>query len=131
MNTLFATYAEAVSGKLMALLVLTAVDIFFGVVLAIRQGRFQWARLADYLDTDILPALAWLAIEALALIPANMIPGQAEIFVPQIVYATVFIKILASVAGHFAALGVLTGPIQRAGVTPTGKEEPQPKEFLG
>lgn len=121
MDTVFTMFWAAVESRLFALMVLTAVDLLFGVMLAIRQGRFEWARITGYIDSNFMPTFAWLGVETLALIPGDLIPAQAELFVPQVVYATVFLKVLASVAGHFSAIGVLTSPLQRVGVAPTGK----------
>lgn len=131
MNEIFNAFVAAVSGKLIALHALTFVDLIFGISLAVRQERFEWGKLTGYLDSNILPTFAWLAVEGIALIPADMIPGQADLFIPQVVYGTVFLKILASVAGHFSAIGVLTSPLQRVGVTPTGKKQYDLDNFLG
>lgn len=120
-------FVAAVQGKLIVLLFLTLLDLLFGVILALRRGEFLWRKLLGYLDSDVFPILAWLAVEAMALIPGDLIPAGAELFAPQIVYATVFIVIMASVAGHLSAFGVLTSALQRVGVKPTGlKAEPAP-----
>lgn len=120
---MFAEFAVVVQGKLIVLLFLTLLDLLFGVILALRRGEFKWGKLVGYLDSDILPILAWLAVEGMALIPGELIPAGAELFAPQIVYATVFIAILASVAGHLSAFGLLTSSLQRVGIKPTGLRE--------
>lgn len=114
-------FGMAVKGKLIVVLMITLFDVFFGVILALRRGEFQWKKLAGYLDSDILPILVWLAIEALAFVPGDLLPVGVQLIAPQVVYGTVFLTIFASVAGHFSAIVPgITGALQRVGVQPTG-----------
>jgi hypothetical protein len=109
-----------VEGKLIVLLILTLLDLLFGILLAVRQKRFEWAKLTGYLDSDIFPILAWMAAEVIGAIPVGLIPEEGMMILPQIVYGTVFLKILASVAGHMSAIGVLTSALSRVKIVPTG-----------
>ena len=113
-------FYQAISSQLYILLGLTIIDFVFGVILALRQGRFQWAKVAGYIDSDLLPILGWVVVELLRVIPAEYVPLNLETIIPVGVYVTVFLKIFASVAGHLAAVGVLNNTLQRVGVTPTG-----------
>jgi hypothetical protein len=115
----------AIKGKLFALVILILLDFILGTTLAIVQKRFELARLADYLSTDFMPLLGWLAVEILLKIPIEFIPTSAANIINQIgtvVYATVFLAILGSVLGHLAAIGVLKSTLGRVGVKPTGGE---------
>jgi hypothetical protein len=123
MDTYVNAFVAAVGGKVIALGVITLMDLIFGVIVSLRQGRFEWVRLADYLESDVIPIMVWLAVEILALIPSNLIPDGVKMYVPAAVYGTVFIKVMASVFGHFSALGVLSDPLGKVGVNPTGKTD--------
>jgi hypothetical protein len=124
-NEYWTLYVNAVGGKAIALGIVILLDFIFGTILALRQGRFEWVKLAGYLDSDIIPALVWLAVEILALIPTNIVPQGVITYVPIAVFSTVFIKVTASLFGHFAAFGVLTNPMGKVGIKPTG-EKPGP-----
>jgi hypothetical protein len=109
------TIWDVIEPRLVVLLILTVFDFLFGVVLAVIAREFEWGYLLHYLNTDILPILAWVSIAVITQIPAEFIPGGALPIFEYGVYATVFLSIAASLFEQFMKIGVLTG---------TGKTEP-------
>ena len=93
--------------RLIVLLVLTLFDFLFGVILSLVAKDFKWEYLLHYLNTDILPILAWMAIAVVGKIPAEFIPNGTLPIFSDAVYATVFLAMLASLIGHFQKIGVL------------------------
>lgn len=120
----FIQFYWLISNQLYVLLGLTVIDFVFGVILALRQKRFQWSKIAGYIDSDILPILGWVVISAIRMIPADYVPLNLDAILPAGVYVTVFLKIFASVASHLAAVGVLNNTLQSVGITPTGEKPP-------
>ena len=114
----------AISGKLIVLAILTGLDFLLGTLLAISQKRFEWQRLADYLTSDGLPIVGWLAAEVILWLPGELIPAGVSTAVLTGVYGTVLLAILGSVLSHLAAIGVLRSQFQRVGVVPTGGHKP-------
>jgi hypothetical protein len=98
--------------RLLVLLILTVFDFLFGVILAIIGKEFKWDYLVHYLNTDILPILAWMAIVVISLVPAEFIPAGTLPILEYGVYATVFLSIVASLFESFKKIGVLSGRIQ-------------------
>lgn len=94
--------------RLVVLLVLTVFDFLFGVILSLIGKDFKWEYLLHYLNTDILPILAWIAMVVITQIPAELIPSGALPVVEYGVYATVFLSIAASLFEHFKTIGVMT-----------------------
>ncbi len=94
--------------RLIVLLVLTLFDFLFGVILSIIAKDFKWEYLLHYLNTDILPILAWMAFAVMGTIPAEFLPQGILPIVADGVYATVSLAILASLYGHFKTIGVLS-----------------------
>lgn len=97
--------------RLVVLLVLTVFDFLFGVILSLIGKDFKWEYLLHYLNTDILPILAWIAVFVICQIPAEFIPGGALPIFEYGVYATVFLSIAASLFEHFKTIGILTGRV--------------------
>lgn len=104
--------------RLVVLLILTIFDFLFGVILSLIAKDFKWDYLVHYLNTDILPILAWMAVAVISMIPAEFIPAGALPIFDGAVYITVFLSIAASLFGHFKKIGVL----RAGGITP---EPPQ------
>ncbi len=97
----------AIYPRLVVLLILTLFDFLFGVVLALIGKVFKWDYLLHYLNTDILPILAWMAIVIITKIPEEMIPTGALPLFEWGVYTTVFLSIVASLFESFKLIGVL------------------------
>lgn len=94
--------------RLIVLLILTIFDFLFGVILSLIAKDFKWDYLVHYLNTDILPILAWMTVAVISMIPAELIPSGALPVVEYGVYATVFLSIAASLYEHLKKIGVLT-----------------------
>jgi hypothetical protein len=97
-----------IEGRLVVLLILTVFDLLFGVILSLIAKDFKWEFLLHYLNTDILPILAWMATAVIGQIPAEFIPKETLPIFEYAVYATVFLSIAASLYGHFQKIGVLS-----------------------
>jgi len=93
--------------RLVVLFILTVFDFLFGVVLALIAKEFEWDYLLHYLNTDILPILAWIAVVVITQIPAELIPGGALPIFEYGVYATVFLSITASLFEQYKKIGIL------------------------
>lgn len=107
--------------KLVVLFLLTALDFVFGVIVSLVKKDFKWEYLMHYVNTDVLPILAWVGVVLLSTIPATAIPGGVVIpVVPDVIYGTVFLSILASVIGAFTAIEALKEPLEKIGI---GKPE--------
>lgn len=94
--------------RLVVLLILTLFDFLFGVILSVIAKEFKWDYLLHYLETDILPILAWMAIVVISLVPTEFIPAGALPIFEYGVYATVFLSISASLYEQFKKIGVIT-----------------------
>lgn len=108
--------------KAEALLIVIALDLVLGVVIALKNGVFRWEKLADFLGDYGPKIVGWLAVELLALLPeefrllAGVQPGLAWG-----AFSILFLSAVASVFGHLGALGLLPNTLQRLGIPPTGK----------
>lgn len=116
-------YWMIVGNRLYALLLLTGLDFVFGVALALWEKRFDWAYLTGFVRSDLFPIFAWLGVSTLELIPADLVPDGVSLAVSWVVYTPIFGTILASVMGHFSAMGVLTNGLQKLGVKPTNQSK--------
>jgi hypothetical protein len=106
-----------IEGKLLVLALLTALDFVFGVTVSLLIKKdFKWVYLSHYLETDVLPIFAWVGVVLLATIPADLVPAGVVPVVDNVVYATIFLSILASVLGSFAEIGVLKAPLNKIGI---------------
>jgi hypothetical protein len=110
-------------GGLFALTLLTALDIIFGIAVSvIIKKDFKWVYLNHYLTTDVLPMFAWVGVVIITTIPAEFVPSGVLPVVSGVVYASVFIGILASLLESFASIGVLTTVLNKIGI---GGEDPK------
>lgn len=108
--------------KIQWLLILSAMDLVLGVARAIKDGVFEWRYLAGYIPSNLLPIGGYIMVAYMAQMPIDLLPAGAEVFAPSAVYATVFLKISGSIAGHLSAFGLLTQVLSKVGVKPTGAE---------
>jgi hypothetical protein len=57
------------------ILVLIGCDILFGIILALKEGTFSLAKLADFLTSDGVPFIVYMALG----FPAMLIPALKDI----------------------------------------------------
>jgi hypothetical protein len=105
----------AIFPLLAVLLLITFFDFLIGVVIAAVSKTFKWDYLLHYLNTDVLPILAWLVIAIISYIPAELLPAGS---LPPIVgsslavfaygmYTTIVLSILKSLFDSFKEIGIL------------------------
>jgi small basic protein len=116
MNEYFVMLWALLQGKLIALAVVTLLDIVFGVIVALVKKEFKWEYLMHYLSSDVLPIFAWVGVVVLTTIPAENIPSGVLPIASDAVYATVFLGILASVLKSFTELGILKEALGKIGI---------------
>lgn len=102
---------KVIEPRLVVLLVLTVFDFLFGVILALIAKEFKWDYLLHYLNSDILPILAWVAIAVISTIPPEFLPPSVLPIIEYSVYVTVFLSIFYSLIEHFKKIGVMRSRI--------------------
>lgn len=102
--------------RLMWLSILTLMDVLFGVAVALKEHKFSLEKLGSFVYTDVVPVLIWVAVAVLSSMPTEFVPGGINLSLDYVVYAGVFIKIIASLLESFAAFGVLVKPLGKLGV---------------
>lgn len=116
MNAYFTAVLAAIGSKIGFALVLVVADVILGTAVAIARREFKLERLTDYLQSDGLPLLGWIAAEFINQIPMEFLPPQLQAAIFNGVYATVMAVIGGSVLSHFAAIGVLKTQLRSLGV---------------
>ena len=123
----FASYWMAISVPLQVLLILTGLDIVFGILIAILQKRFEWQKVAGFMTTDIPYILVWMAMALLSQLPSEYLPQAITDYGPKAAYAFASVAIGGSFVAHLAALGMLSkstekvsGLLTSLGAPPTG-----------
>jgi hypothetical protein len=86
------------------LLALILLDVVFGVAVAARAGAFRWARLADFLGTNVLRYVGGGLVAALAV--AAGVGGEALAPLAPYTAGAAVPALLGSLLQHLAALGV-------------------------
>lgn len=102
------------------LLAVIALDLLLGVVVALKAKTFEWQRLADFL-TDYGPKLiAWLALECLGLLPAELktMAGLGSALGTG-AYGIILLSAIGSIMGHVQALGLVSASLKSVGLPPT------------
>lgn len=115
----FEQFWIVVQGKLYTLFALIIADLILGVLLAIKEKRFDWKKLGDYLVSNGSQLVAWLIAEALLRIPAEFIPDGMIPVALWGVYATVVLPLIASILGHLTSFGLLPAGLLK-GSSPRG-----------
>jgi hypothetical protein len=108
-----------VQQKLFALLIIAALDFLLGVIIALKNGEFDWSRLTDYISSNGVPIVGWLSVEVLLRLPQELLPAGLEMVAFTAVYSTVALKLLASLLGHLSALGLLSDFLGKIKIPPT------------
>jgi hypothetical protein len=117
MTAYFVAVWAAISAKILVLTILILIDILLGVILALIKKEFKWEKLTSYLSSDVLPVVGWVTVVLITLIPKELLPvGYTIPLVADLVYTTVFIKIIASVLKSLSDAGVLTNLFGKIGI---------------
>lgn len=105
--------------------IIILLDFILGVAVALKNGTFQWERLADIYTSYGLKILGWLAIEVLGLLPLEY---QAMAGIQQglaiAAFGLILLSAVGSIFGHIQAIGVLPD-LERGSIPPTDKLEPR------
>lgn len=118
MENYFIVFWEAVKGGLAVLALLTVIDIVFGVIEAVIHKKFEWQALMHFVQTDLLPILAWLVIVLLKLIPEVLLPkGYTIPVVSELYYGGLVLSIFGSIFKSWAELGIMENLFSKVGVT--------------
>jgi hypothetical protein len=117
MNEYFIFLWSLIGGGLIVLSGLTLLDFLIGVIVAVIAKNFKWEYLMHYLQSDVLPIFGWVVIVILTTIPEGLVPpGGALPVASGVVYASVFLGIMASILGSLADAGVLQVPLNKIGI---------------
>lgn len=106
----------AAGDQLVVLLILTLVDLLFGVIAAIKARTFKLEKMAGVMTSDLLPILGWIGIVIIAAIPQDLIPANFVGYAPTGAYGLVFIKIVGSILGSVASFGLAVDSLKKIGV---------------
>jgi hypothetical protein len=103
----------AVRGGWLGMLIL--IDLVLGVTLAIKQKKFEWQRLADFLGDYAPKVIGWMCLEALTLLPPDLaiMTGLASALGTG-AYAIIIISSAGSILTNVQAIGIL--PVTIPGV---------------
>lgn len=116
-------YLESVLSPGGLLLALMFGDFLFGVIVAIKQKRFKWDLLPQFLLNDGAWILVWLFCDAVMYFFNAAIPDALAVVLGAGFYLPVAGKIGASLAGHFSALGFLTNGFSKLAIPPTAPDK--------
>jgi hypothetical protein len=104
----FAKYWAEIAVPLQVLLILTGLDVVFGILVAVLQKRFEWQKVAGFMTTDIPYVLVWMATALLGQLPPEYLPQVITDYGPKAAYAFTSVAIGGSFVAHLAALGMLS-----------------------
>ena len=113
-----------VGDQLLVLLVLSLIDLVFGVLAALRAGNFKLEKLAGVLESDLFPIIGWLGVVAIAAIPQDLVPSNYVGYLPEGAYGLVFIKIAGSILGSVSSFGLAVDTLKKIGVQ---AKQPKPE----
>ncbi len=103
----------AVRGGWLGIIIL--LDLVLGVTFALKEKRFEWQRLADFLSDYGPKVIGWLCLEILNLLPSDIAAMAGLVSALGIgAYAIIVISATGSVLSNSQALGIL--PISIPGV---------------
>jgi hypothetical protein len=101
---------QALAVKAGWLIMVIALDLVLGVIVALKQKTFEWQKLADVLGDYGPKVVGWLALEAVDLIPPEYkLFGGIGSVLGTGAYALIFASALGSILGHIQAIGILPG----------------------
>ena len=100
--------------KLLWLLIIMIADVVFGVIEALVHKKFEWQYLMGFVDSDLIPVMAWIVWVVITAIPAGF--SQFLPITADALYWIIAVSILGSFLKSLAELGVLTKPFDKVGV---------------
>lgn len=103
----FATaYWVKVASPLVVMAVIMGLDLFFGVIVALKAGSFTWTKIGDFASTNLPKTLGWLAVELISALPTEYLSSTPwDERAAMGVYAFVMAGFTGSLLGHLAYLG--------------------------
>lgn len=115
-------FLQPIAVKAAWLALVIALDLILGVIIALKQGRFEWQKLADFLGDYGPKVIGWLALEALDFLPSEYkLLGGIENVLGTGAYGLLFVSAVASILGHVQSIGVLPN-LKNAGLPATGEK---------
>jgi hypothetical protein len=102
------------------LLILALANLLLGVLHAIKEKAFDWAKLADWIPDYLVPVLAWAILAVVAyLVPEDfwaLVGVNLGAAAANVALGTVGLMMATGILGHLAALGIF-GQAAKAGLT--------------
>jgi hypothetical protein len=110
------SFVADVLPQLITLLVLVAITVLAGVLVAIRDKVFDWIKLGDFLREYVLPKVGgWLLLAILAQsLNPEVVPTESGLSYTALTgmaitaYVAAFISLIAKLFEHLQNLGVLS-----------------------
>jgi len=101
-------FAAAVGPYLVVLVILMLLDLAFGVIVAIRQKVFEFAKVADFMITNLPKVLFWLAVAFIEPVLEAVVPALSTAlgYTSETVFGILAVAFIGSLANHGAALGI-------------------------
>ena len=104
------SFFQAVPWQITTLTGLVVLDVVLGVAKAIRTNQFEWSKLADFYQTNVLPYLLGYGVFYLVVgyvIPSEQLGSLGDIVSEgtiTLAWATLVFKLGSSIKDNFAAL---------------------------
>jgi hypothetical protein len=108
--------------QIQLIVVLIGADLLGGIFSALKAGAFQWAKVADFYRTNVVPKLGGYIIVA----GVTRLAGEAGVgaiagYTETATFALVVAALAGSIIGHIQyLLGVQPAFLSKVGVPPTG-----------
>ena len=99
--------------KVWPLLLVIGLDLIFGVVKSLKDRKFEWEKLAGFLETYGIKLFGWLVLEALTFLPEDVVAETAALNL-----GTTALSWTAYIAVMGSALGSLYGNVVAVGLIP-------------
>lgn len=99
-----------------------AIDVLSGVLVAVKEKKFQWEKLPQFMGKYILQIAGWLLVEAFALLPEDIydlaklpIPYSAFTSIGIVAYGFMLAGSIGSALANFASMGFLKEWLEKIG----------------
>ena len=123
---LLTSWAQALLPYLYVFIGMIVLDLIGGILISLKQGRFELEKIGDFAINAGLFLLGWMMAEAVAFLPEYFgvdIQGFGEFVASgfgKAVYLSIVLKYVASVLGHITAIKEI-GVVEKIGVPPSGQ----------